>query len=100
MSIDFWDGLNMGLEFDMDEEENNLQISLDHDELKGEINLEFKNLLNETLEESFESAEDVESVEDSVIPEYEGIKQYLEECINMIDHKIKEANGFVEENSD
>ena len=95
----WWDEFNIGLEYDGDENGANLEITLDNDSIKGDINLEFKTLLTESMDESFDDVEDSAVMEETVIPEYEGMKQYLLECIAMIDDKIDEAKGFVEENS-
>lgn len=95
MSIDIWDNLNLGLNFDADEDGANLEISIDHDELKGDVNIEFKKLLQETLDETFDNAEDNGAMTEVVIPEFEGMKQYFEECIELINVKLQEANDFI-----
>lgn len=99
MAIDMWNQLNIGLDFDQDESGSQLMIAIDHDEIKGEVAVDFKNLLEATLDETFEDAVDVETVEDVTIPEFEGMEQYLLECVSIIRHKIEEAKGFVKENS-
>ena len=96
MAIDMWDGLNIGLSFDVDEEQgDNFEISIDHDELKGDVNIEIKTILQQTLEETFDGAEGAGAMEEVVIPEFEGMKKYLQECIAMIDEKIQEGKDFI-----
>ena len=99
MGLNIWEGLNVGLEFDEDEQESNFKFTMDHDEVKGDLYFELKVLLEEELNEGFDTAEDVDAIQEIIIPEYEGMKKYLTECIEMIDAKIVEAKGFVEENS-
>lgn len=99
MGLNIWTGLNVGLEFDEDDNETNFSFVMDHDDVKGDLIVEFKELLEGTLNENFETAEGIDTIEEVTIPEFEGMKTYLQECIKMIDEKILEAKGFIEENS-
>lgn len=100
MAVDLWDGLNVGLEFDEDENEKNFQFTMDHDEFKGEANIEFIDLLQKTVDDNFNDAEDPGDVEDAFIPEVDGMIAYFEDCITVLKEKKKEAEDFVNENSD
>ena len=99
MALDFWKGLNVGMEIDEDENGLTCQFVMDHDELKGDLFFEIKTLLDAELSESFDTADDAGAIQDSVLPEYESMKKYFEECIDIINEKIAEAKGFIEENS-
>ncbi len=98
MAIELWDGLNVGLEYDEDENDKNFQITMDHDEFKGEANIEILELLQQTIDDNFDDTETPGDVEDTFIPEVEGMISYFEDCIKILKDKRQEAVDFVAEN--
>lgn len=100
MALDFWAGLNVGMDFDQDEKDSYLDIIFDHDELKGDLHADFQSILEEFLDDEFESAENAEAVSDNVIPKFEALRDYFENCLKIINDKIEESKGFVEESGD
>ena len=97
MALDFWAGLNVGVDFDQDEKDSYLDIIFDHDELKGDLRADFRAMLEEFLDDEFETAENAEAVTDNVIPKFEAMKEHFESCLKLITDKIEEAKGFVDE---
>lgn len=100
MAIDFWSGLNVGVNFDIDEETgSSLMVTLDHDELKGIHQIEFYEILESSLDDDFDSTMTPQEIEDTVLPEFEDIREYLLKCIKLVDQKIILAKEAITDES-